>query len=77
MIHTVKDFSVTDETEIVVFLKFPCFLYNPVNGGNLISSLITECIAPWINKIYTTTLKDCELYEGMHSHEMNVLKNYH
>ena len=38
MIHTVKDFSVVDETEIDVFLKFPCFLYNPANVGNLISS---------------------------------------
>ena len=36
MSHTIKDFSTVDETE--VFLKFPCFLYNPVNVGNLISS---------------------------------------
>ena len=38
MIHTAKGFSIVDETEIVVFLKFSCFLYNPVNVGNLISS---------------------------------------
>ena len=38
MIHIAKGFSVVDETEIDVFLKFPCFLYNPVNAGNLISS---------------------------------------
>ena len=38
MIHTVKGFSIVDETEIDVFLNFPCFLYNPVNVGNLISS---------------------------------------
>ena len=37
MIHTVKGFSVADETEIDVFLKFPCLLYNPTNVGNLIS----------------------------------------
>ena len=37
MIHTVKGFRVVDETEIDVFLKFPCFLYNPANVGNLIS----------------------------------------
>ena len=36
MTHT--DFSVVDETEIDVFLKFPCFLYNPTNVGNLISN---------------------------------------
>ena len=38
MIHTVKGFSIVDETERDVFLKFPCFLYNPANVGNLISS---------------------------------------
>ena len=38
MIHTVKGFSTADETEIDVFLKVPCFLYNPVNVGNLIFS---------------------------------------
>ena len=38
MIHTVKGFGIVDETEIDVFLKFPSFLYDLVNGGNLISS---------------------------------------
>ena len=38
MIHTGKGFSRVDETEIDAFLKFPCFLYNPGNVGNLISS---------------------------------------
>ena len=33
-----KGFSIVDETEIDVFLKFPCFLYNPADVGNLISS---------------------------------------
>ena len=30
VIHTVKCFSIVNETE------FPCFLYNPMNAGNLI-----------------------------------------
>ena len=38
MIHTVKDFSVVNEIEIDAFLEFPCFLYDPANVGNLISS---------------------------------------
>ena len=37
MIHTVKGFSVVDETEVDAFLEFPCFLYDPGNAGNLIS----------------------------------------
>ena len=38
MIHIVKGFSTVYGTEIDVFLKFPCFLCNPENVGNLISS---------------------------------------
>ena len=35
MIHTVKGFSVVNETEVDIFLEFPCFLYDPMNVGNL------------------------------------------
>ena len=38
MLLTVKGFSVVNKTEIDVFLKFPCFFYNPAKVGNLISS---------------------------------------
>ena len=38
MIHTGKGFSTVNKTERGVFLKFPCFLYNSANVGNLISS---------------------------------------
>ena len=37
MIHTVKGFSVVNETEVGAFLESPCFLYDPANSGNLIS----------------------------------------
>ena len=37
MIHTVKGFTVVNEIEVDVFLKFPCFLYDPENVENLIS----------------------------------------
>ena len=37
MIHTVTGISVVSETEVDVFLEFPCFLYDPVNVDNLIS----------------------------------------
>ena len=37
VIHTVKGFSVVNETEVDVFLEFPCFLCDPVDVGNLIS----------------------------------------
>ena len=37
MIHTVKGFSVVNETEVDVFLEFLCFHYDPVDVGSLIS----------------------------------------
>ena len=37
MIHTVKGFSIVNETEVDVFLEFLCLLYDPANVGNLIS----------------------------------------
>ena len=38
VIHTIKGFTIVNEAEVDVFLKFPCFLYDPANAGNLISS---------------------------------------
>ena len=37
VIHTVKGFSLVNETEVDVFLEFSCFLYDPTHVGNLIS----------------------------------------
>ena len=37
-IHTVKRFCIVNEPEVDVFLEQACFLYDPVNAGNLISS---------------------------------------
>ena len=37
VIHTIKHFSIVNETGIDVFLEFRCFFYNPTYVGNLIS----------------------------------------
>ena len=37
MIHIVKGFSIVKEAEVDVFLELPCFLYDPMDVGNLIS----------------------------------------
>ena len=37
MVHIVKGFNVVSETEVDVFLEFPCFLYDLVDVGNMIS----------------------------------------
>ena len=35
--HTVKGFSIVNEAEVLVFLEFSCFFYDPTDVGNLIS----------------------------------------
>ena len=37
VIHTVKGFTVVNETEIDVFLELSCFFYDPTDIDNLIS----------------------------------------
>ena len=37
VIHTVKGSSVVHEADVDGFLEFLCFLYDPMNIGNLIS----------------------------------------
>ena len=37
MIHIVKNFKLDNEAEVDVFLLLPCFFYDPMNVGNLIS----------------------------------------
>ena len=41
MIHRVKGFSIINEAEIDVSLEFPCFFYDPVDVGDLISGSST------------------------------------
>ena len=38
VIHTGKDFHIVNKEEVDVFVELSCFLYDPVNVGNLISS---------------------------------------
>ena len=37
VIHTVKRFAIVNEAEVDVSLEFPCFFYDPMDVGNLIS----------------------------------------
>ena len=39
VIHTVKAFRIVNETEVNVFLEFPCFFFGPTNVSNIISDL--------------------------------------
>ena len=37
VINTVKGFSVVNEAKVDAFVEFPCFLYDPMDVGSLIS----------------------------------------
>ena len=37
VIHTFKGFSIINEAEVDIYLKFSCFFYDPMDVGNLIS----------------------------------------
>ena len=41
MVHTVKGFSVVNEAEVAVFLKFSCFFYDPTDVDNLTTCMIS------------------------------------
>ena len=46
MIHTVKDFSIVNEAE-VVFLELPCFVHDPTYVGSLLSLKPSLYFAVW------------------------------
>ena len=66
MIHTVKGFSIVNETEVDVFLEFPCFLYDPANVGNLIcgSSAFSEpSLDVWKFLVHVTLKSNMQDFE--------------
>ena len=68
VIHTVKGFSVVNETEEDVFLEFSCFFYDPVDFGNLITGSATfskSSLYIWkfsVHILLKLSLKDFEHY---------------
>ena len=68
VIHTVKSFSVINEAEVAVFLKFPCFFCDPVDVGNLISgssAFSKSSLYVWkflVRVLLKPSLKDFEHY---------------
>ena len=66
MIHTVKGFSEVNEIEVDVFVEFVCFLYDPVNVGNLIcgsSAFSKSSLNIWkfsVDALLQPSLKDFE-----------------
>ena len=84
--HTVKGFSVVNEAEVEVFLEFPCFFYDSIDVGGLISGSIAfskSSLYMWkflVHLLLKPSLKDFEYYLTSMSNEcsctvvwMNIL----
>ena len=66
VIHTVKGFSTVSEAEVYVFLEFPCFFYDPMDVGNLIScsSVCSKSsLNIWNFSVHTLLKPNLENYE--------------
>ena len=63
MIHAICGFSIVNEAEVGVFLEFPCFLYDPMNVGNLVSgsSAFSKFVHLEVHILLKPNLKDFEL----------------
>ena len=67
-----------NEAEVDVFLEFPCFLYDPMNVGNLVSgssayfkpSLYTWKFSVHVRVLLNPSLKDFE-------HNLTSMQNEH
>ena len=68
VVHTVKGFSIVNEAEVDVFQEFPCFLYDPMNDGNLTSgssAFSKSSLYIWnfsVHVLLKANLKDFEHY---------------
>ena len=68
VIHTIKGFSIVNEAD--VFLEFPCFLYDPMDVGNLISGSFDfskSSLNIWkfsVHMLLKSNLKDLEHYHA-------------
>ena len=64
MVHTVEGFGTVSEADGNVFLGFPCFLYDPMDVGNLISGSSNQFVHLEVLSLCTVklSLKDFEHY---------------
>ena len=66
VIHTVKDFSIVNEVEVDVFLKFSSFFYDPTDVGSLFfgssafSKIQIEHLKYFASLLLKPSLKDFE-----------------
>ena len=75
MIQSVKGFSVVNEAEVHVFVKFLVFFYDPMDIGNMISDSSTfykSSLNLWkfsVHILFKATLKDLSIIESLLAYE--------
>ena len=80
VIHTVKDFSIVNEVEVDVFLKFSSFFYDPTDVGSLIfgssafSKIQLEHLKDFASLLLKPSLKDFEHYFAIMLTECNCAR---
>ena len=68
VIHIIKDFGIINDAKVDVSLKFPCFLYDPTDVGDLISgsyAFSESTLYIWkfsVHVLLKPNLKDIEHY---------------
>ena len=76
MILTVKGFSVVNEAEIDVFLKFSCFFYDPKDVGNLISAFSKSSLNIWKFTVHVLLKPGLENFEHKISKTVGVARGH-
>ena len=77
VMHTVRGFSIVNEAEVDIFLKFPCFFYDLTYIGNLISgssASLKPSLYIWkfsIHVLLKPSLKNFELNHASMWNESN------
>ena len=76
---TIKGYNIVNEAEVDVFMEVPCFFYDPVDCGNLISgsSAFSKCsLYIWkfsVHVLLKPSLKDFEHYLANMCNECNYM----
>ena len=79
MSYTVKEFCVTNEAEVDVFLELSCFFDDPMNVGNLISGSSAFCKSIlniwkfWVHVLLKSGLENFEHYFASMGDECNCV----
>ena len=79
VIHTVKGFSIVNESGVDVFLEFSCFFYDPTDVGTLISGFFAfskSSLYIWkfqVRVLLKPSLEDFELYLASTWNECNCV----